>query len=505
MVHVSTTSKAATPAMPTPAPQPQNRQALVQAAVAAACALAVAIPAPAQAPEKKAAAKSEICYGVAKAGQNECANTTCFHLCSGMATVDRDPGEWMTVPAGTCTALGGKVEAAPLACPGAAPARTGPPADVAAGEALYHEGDAARALPACAACHGPKGNAAVADYPKLAGQNLAYLDSQLRAFRSHARVSPLMNTAVAPLTDGDIANLSAYLSRQKLDAIDPALTTPVVAGKSFRDCDGACPEMVPLPAGRFLMGSPPGESGRFGNEGQHPVEILQPFAIGRFSLTFAQFDACVQDGGCDAYRPSDEGWGRGTRPAVNVSWNDAQSYLRWLSKKSGARYRLPTEAEWEYAARAGTVTARWWGEDITRGDAKYGPDDCPQQKHCGGVVSGSGNWPTTAPVGSYAPNPAGLYDVLGNVWQWTADCWHSDYEGAPKDGRVWEEPGCKKRVARGASWTDTPNFVRAATRLGLGAEGRRGWIGLRVVRELDAAPGTAAKAGAAPAGARGLP
>ncbi|MNT79191.1 Hercynine oxygenase [compost metagenome] len=119
----------------------------------------------------------------------------------------------------------------------------------------------------------------------------------------------------------------------------------MVAGKSFSDCDGACPEMVPLPAGRFLMGSPPGESGRFGNEGQHPVEILQPFAIGRFSLTFAQFDACVQDGGCDGYRPSDEGWGRGTRPAVNVSWNDAQSYLRWLSKKSGARYRLPTEAE----------------------------------------------------------------------------------------------------------------------------------------------------------------
>ena len=482
-----------------------SAQALAQAAVAAACALAVALPAAARAADQKPGGATEICYGVAKAGQNECANTTCFHLCSGMATVDRDPGEWMTVPAGTCTALGGKVEAAPLACPGAAPARTGPPADVAAGDALYHRGDAARALPACAACHGPKGNAGAADYPHLAGQNPGYLEGQLRAFRDHTRASPLMNTAVAALTEADIANLSVYLSRQKLGAVDPGRTSAVVAGAAFRDCDAACPEMVPLPAGRFVMGSPAGERGRFGNETQHPVEIARPFAIGRFSVTFAQFDACVKDGGCDGYRPADEGWGRGDRPAVNVSWNDAQGYLRWLSAKSGARYRLPTEAEWEYAARAGTVTARWWGDDITRGDAKYGPDDCPQQKHCGGVASGAGNWLTTAPVGSFAPNPAGLYDVLGNVWQWTADCWHSDYEGAPKDGSAWVEAGCKKRVARGGSWTDTPAFVRAATRLGLGGEGRRGWIGLRVVREMDTPPAAAARSGAAPAGARGRP
>lgn len=463
---------------------PLNRQALVQAAMAAACALAASAPAHA------AAGNTEICYGVAKAGQNECANTTCFHMCAGMSTTDRDPTEWMTVPKGTCTQMGGQVEPAPLACPGASAGKYAPAADVAAGAALYRQGDAARALPACAACHGPNGNSSVPDYPRLAGQYPAYLDGQLRAFRDGARVNPVMNTAVAPLTDADIANVSAYLSRQKPDFIDTSITTAVAAGKAFRDCAEHCPELVPLPAGRFVMGSPPGEAGRFGNEVQHVVEITRPFAIGRFAVTFDQWDACVKDGGC-SHLASDEGWGRGKRPAINIGWNDAQSYLAWLSKKTGARYRLPTEAEWEYAARAGTTTARWWGEGISRSDAKYGPDECPQQKHCGGVVSGAGNWLHTAPVGSFPPNPAGLYDVLGNVWQWTADCWHSDYEGAPADGRVWDEPGCTKRVLRGGSWTDTPNWVRAATRLGVGVDVRRGWFGLRVVREMTGAQSAA--------------
>lgn len=452
-----------------------NRQLLVQAAMAAACALAAATPALAQ------NASKEICYGVAKIGQNECANTTCFHLCSGMSTVDRDPTEWMTVPKGTCTEMGGTVEKAPLACPG-----TGKRAlagNAGAGEKLYRDGDAARSLPACVACHGPQGNASVPGYPKLAAQQSSYLDDQLRAFRDRTRPSPLMNTAVAALTDSDIADLSTYLARQKPDFVDLSVTTAVVAGKAFRDCADSCPEVVPLPAGRFVMGSPLDEAERFGNESQHVVDIVRPFAIGRYALTFEQYDACVKDGACD--NANDGGWGRGTRPAINISWDDSQRYLAWLSKKTGARYRLPTEAEWEYAARAGTTTARWWGDGISRTDAKYGPDLCPQQKNCGGFASGSGNWLTSAPVGSFPPNPAGLYDMLGNTWQWTSDCWHSDYTGAPGDGRSWDEPACKKHVARGGSWTDTPSFIRSATRLGLVADGRRGWIGLRVVRELD--------------------
>lgn len=461
----------------------RNRQALIQAAFAAVCAAAATIPA--QAADKT---DTEVCYGVAKAGQNECANTTCFHLCSGLSRLDRDATEWMTVPKGTCTQLGGKAQPAPISCPGdtSASAKSSPVADVAAGAALYGHGDTTRALPACAACHGPSGNPKAPDYPRLAGQYAGYLDGQLRAFRDRLRTNAVMNTAVAPLTDVDIVNLSAYLSTQKPEPTDTRGTRIVAAGKPFRDCENQCPELIPVPAGRFVMGSPQTEAGRFGNETQHVVEIARPFAIGRYDVTFDEWDACVADGGCNGYRPPDQGWGRGSRPAINITWNDAQSYLDWLTKKTGTRYRLPSEAEWEYAARAGTTTARSWGDRITRADAKYGPDECPQQKNCGGVASGPGQWINTAPVGSFPANPIGLFDVLGNVWQWTADCWHSDYDGAPGDGRPWDEPNCNRRVVRGGSWNDVPSFVRSATRSAMPSEARKGHVGLRVVRDMSA-------------------
>lgn len=457
----------------------RSRQALVQMAFAAVCAGTTVAHA-------TDGAETEVCYGIAKAGQNECANSTCFHLCSGLSHTDRDPTEWKTVPKGTCAQLGGKVQAAPHACPSdtSSTAKNVPVADVAAGATLYRKGDANRAVPACSACHGPAGNSSVPDYPRLAGQYASYLDRQLRSFRDRTRINDVMRTAVATLTDDDIANLSAYLSTQKPGSTDSISAQTVTAGKPFRDCPNTCPEMIPLPAGRFIMGSPNNEMGRFGNETQHAVDIAKPFAIGRFDVTFYQWDACVKDGGCNGYRPSDEGWGRGNRPVINITWNDAQSYLAWLTEQTMVRYRLPSEAEWEYAARAGTTTARWWGNDISRVDAKYGPDECPQQKNCGGFASGSGNWIYTAPVGSFPANPFGLFDVLGNVWQWTADCWHSDYQGAPTDGRPWEEPDCKRRVARGGSWTDLPNFLRSATRSGISADARRGHVGLRVVREM---------------------
>lgn len=461
----------------------RSRQVLVHMAFAAVCAgTAVAHAA--------GDAETEVCYGVAKASQNECANSTCFHLCSGLSRTDRDPTEWMTVPKGTCTQLGGKVQAAPHACPSdtSSTAKSAPVVDVAAGAALYGHGDSDRAVPACAACHGPAGNSIVPDYPRLAGQYASYLDGQLRAFRDRSRVNDIMRTAVASLTDGDIANLSAYLSVQKPEFTNKnkntGATRTVVAGKPFRDCANNCPEMVPLPAGRFIMGSPQNEVGRFGNETQHAVDIVKPFAIGRFDVTFDEWDACVKDGGCNGYRPSDEGWGRGNRPVINIMWDDAQNYLDWLTKKTMVRYRFPSEAEWEYAARGGTTTARWWGDKISRADAKYGPDECPQQKNCGGFASGPGNWVYTAPVGSFPANPFGLFDVLGNVWQWTADCWHSDYQTAPTDGRPWDEPTCNRRVARGGSWTDLPSFVRSATRSGISSGARRSHVGLRVVREM---------------------
>jgi formylglycine-generating enzyme required for sulfatase activity/uncharacterized membrane protein len=437
------------------------------------------------------AGPTEVCYGVAKAGQNECANSNCLHLCAGLAQEDRDATEWMSVPKGTCQQIGGKLEAAPLACPTNTSAKSSHAvvaavADIAAGTQLYEHGDASRSIPACSACHGPGGNALVSDYPKLSGQHANYIDAQIRAFRDHSRTNAVMNIAVSPLNDNDIGNLAAYLSTQKPDYSDKQTQTGVVAGKSFRDCS-ACPEMVPLKPGRFVMGSPDGEAGRFGNETQHVVDIAKPFAIGRYDVTFDEWDACVADGGCAAYHPSDEGWGRAKRPVIDVSWNDAQSFLDWLTRKTGAHYRLPSEAEWEYAARGGTTTARWWGNEIDRKDAKYGPDECVQQTHCGGVVSGPGNWLNTAPVGSYSANPYGLFDVLGNVWQWTADCWHPDYQGAPTDGQVWNEPAdrCKRHVVRGASWTDIPSFVRSATRAAVPPTARAGHVGLRVVREVS--------------------
>ena len=471
----------------------QNRQALVRAALAAVCAVA----APAHAAETAA---TEVCYGVAQAGHNECANTTCFHLCSGLSQIDKDPTEWKMVPKGTCTQMGGKVQPAPLACPShAATSKAVPAIDVAAGAALYGQGDTTRALPACAACHGPSGQSAAPDYPRLAGQFAGYLERQLRAFRDRSRPNPVMTTAVSSLTDSDIANLSAYLATQRIDAFQVGTVPHAAAGRPFRDCMKDCPEMIPLPAGSFVMGSPRHEAGRFGNENQHVVDIARPFAMARFDVTFADWDACVADGGC-SHKPSDQGWGRGIWPVINITWNDAQSYVSWLSRKTGAQYRLPTEAEWEYAARAGTTTSRWWGDGITRADAKYGPDECPQQKNCGGVASGPGQWPNTAPVGSFAPNPFGLYDMVGNVWKWTADCWHGDYDGAPLDGSAWDEPGCKRRVIRGGSWTDVPNYIRSATRSGMPSDLRKNYLGLRVVREMQAPPPqTAGLATAAPA------
>ena len=265
----------------------RKRKALIYAGLAAVC---ISI-AQAGVCATDSTGETEVCYGVAKAGQNECANSTCIHLCSGLAASDRDATEWMLVPKGTCLQQGGKVQPVPLSCQ----IPTGKPngvatADIAAGTALYQHGDAARGIPACAACHGQDGNAPVPDYPKLAGQHAAYLDTQLRAFRNQSRANPVMNTAAAPLSEGDIANIAAYLSTQKSENASKAVSVAAVAGKPFRDCP-TCPEMMPISPGHFVMGSPEGEAGRFGNETQHVVSIAKSFAIGRYDVTFDEWDA----------------------------------------------------------------------------------------------------------------------------------------------------------------------------------------------------------------------
>jgi formylglycine-generating enzyme required for sulfatase activity len=221
--------------------------------------------------------------------------------------------------------------------------------------------------------------------------------------------------------------------------------------------------MVVVPAGSFTMGSPASEAGRDDDEDpQHLVTIPEPFAVGRYEVMFAEWDACVADGGCDAYRPDDEGWGRGDRPVINVSWDDAQFYVGWLSRKTGRRYRLLSESEWEYAARSGTETAYWWGSRASHEYANYGMDEC-----CGGRVSGQDRWEHTSPVGSFAANGFGLHDMLGNVWEWVEDCWHGSYSSAPDDGSAWTTGGnCGGRVLRGGSWSVNPRGLRAANRYG---------------------------------------
>ena len=238
-------------------------------------------------------------------------------------------------------------------------------------------------------------------------------------------------------------------------------------GRRFRDCD-ACPEMVVVPAGSFLMGSPQSEEGRGSDEGpQHRVTIPAPFAAGVYEVTFEEWDACVADGGCGGYRPKDYDWGRGRRPVINVSWGDAQAYVEWLSVKTGDEYRLLSEAEWEYAARAGTWTRYSFGDEITPSDANYG-----------------GNIGKTQRVGSYRANGFGLYDVHGNVWEWVQDCWNWSYAGAPDNGGSWERGNCSRRVLRGGSWVDFPRNLRSADRYRNHSGDRNGLIGFRVARTL---------------------
>ena len=233
------------------------------------------------------------------------------------------------------------------------------------------------------------------------------------------------------------------------------------AGEQFTDC-AECPEMVVVPAGSYRM------------SGQHEVTIGAPFAVGKYEVTFAQWDACVRGGGCPQGKniAKDRGWGRGQRPVIYVSWNDAQRYVRWLSGETKKPYRLLSESEWEYAARAGTVTAYSWGDEIGVGRA-----------NCRGCGS-QRDRRQTAPVGSFASNAWGLHDMHGNVFEWAEDCWNGSYAGSPRDGSAWLSGNCSKRVLRGGSWNFTPTFLRAALRNRNSTGNRIDYLGFRVARTL---------------------
>ena len=212
-------------------------------------------------------------------------------------------------------------------------------------------------------------------------------------------------------------------------------------GETFKDCP-ECPEMVVIPAGRFRMGDQ-SDSGYADQTPVHAVSIGSMFAVGKFEVTFDEWGACVAAGGCGGYRPKDQGWGRGNRPVISVSWDDAKAYVDWLSRQTGNQYRLLSEAEWEYAARAGTPTRFSTGWTITTDQANFD----------GKGFGGSAGLEKTFPVGSFPANAFGLYDLHGNVWEWVEDCWHGNYQGAPSDGSTWTRAGnCEWRVVRGGSW-----------------------------------------------------
>lgn len=257
----------------------------------------------------------------------------------------------------------------------------------------------------------------------------------------------------------------------------------------FDDCGGEawCPKMVPLPGNMFLIGTSASEPGRENDEGPQRKVNLRPFAVSKFEITFSEWDACVADRGCDNYRPSDSGFGRGDRPVINVSWHRSIDYVNWLSNRTGRNYRLLSEAEWEYAARAGTASAWPWGDDpnggcddaniadlsLIRADPSYSGSRCDD-----GVGS------QTAIVGSYASNRFGLYDMIGNVWEWTQDCYRNNYDELPADGSPATTGDCNNRVHRGGSWDAAPLKSRAGYRNWWDPASRNNNLGIRVARTL---------------------
>jgi formylglycine-generating enzyme required for sulfatase activity len=268
---------------------------------------------------------------------------------------------------------------------------------------------------------------------------------------------------------------------QAASAPNAALTV----GQIFRDCSApVCPSMVVLPGGSFVMGSDADGRGSYEDERPAHAVTVRSFAVGRFELTFQEWDACFQDKECPHW-PADEGWGRERRPVINISWEDAQHYVKWLSQRTGQRYRLLSEAEWEYAARAGTTTPYSFGDEIRRlGDYAWMNSNSGNQSH---------------PVGEKKPNPFGLFDMHGGVWEWVQDCWHRDYQGSPPlDGSAWDSD-CRvsRHVVRGGSWGDTYRQVRSSYRYGYSAEGRSIYQGLRVARDIRPVEAAVPASGAA--------
>ncbi len=267
------------------------------------------------------------------------------------------------------------------------------------------------------------------------------------------------NPSYVLLPGGCAMNLRLILLLAAL-AAPPVIAgdAPAKPGAVFKDCDG-CPEMVAVPPGSYAMG------------GTRRITLSRAFAAGKTEISFAQWDACVTAGGCP-HRPDDRGWGRGRQPVMNVNWHDAKQYVAWLARETGKSYRLLTEAEWEYAARAGTTTAYYWGN----ADA-----DICQYAH---VYLGSEGCGTKrpAPVASKRPNAFGLYDMLGSLWEWVEDCFHEGIDDVPGDGNARTTGDCGQRVVRGGSWFISSYGATSGYRIGNAPSFRDEGFGFRVAR-----------------------
>lgn len=277
--------------------------------------------------------------------------------------------------------------------------------------------------------------------------------------------------------------------------VNSADAQPVTPGSTYRDC-AECPEMVVIPKGSFTMGAAPNEEAReaLAEQFRHRSEpqravIVSQFSASRLEVTRGQYRVFAEatrhvGEGCFVWNGTDFEWEQtrnwrnpgyaqdDTHPVVCVSWNDASAYVQWLAQKTGRRYRLLSEAEWEYAARAGTATARYWGDD--------GNQSCA---YANGAAPCNDGYAYTAPGGSYRPNAFGLHDMLGNVGEWTQDCWNANYTGAPADARAWTSGDCAMRAVRGGAWDDVPAGMRSAYRVGSPTVIRLYSRGFRVARD----------------------
>jgi formylglycine-generating enzyme required for sulfatase activity len=293
-------------------------------------------------------------------------------------------------------------------------------------------------------------------YPK--GRFVALAQARI----ARLRASPTPTPAPAPAPATKPGPPPAAATQAPAAAAPPAAASKATAGAELKDC-AACPPLISLPAGQFTMGSNTSDPTE---RPAHKVTLATPFAIGKYEVTAGQWNACADARVCQRLTQANGA------PVRDVSWDDVQQYLKWLSTTSGKPYRLPTEAEWEYAARGGTTTAYWWGEKLVPAKA-----NC---KDCGPP------WQVDAPAnaGSFGANPYGLYDMNGSVWEWVSDCWHSGFKDAPADGRSWEAPNCTMRVIRGGSWREGAAYMVSSTRFKYDASVRNGQNGFRVARNV---------------------